>query len=69
MAQRILGRNAPCRCGSGKKYKKCHLDADRAALASNDMQSIPQAREYSDLLRSVLDPEQIRSDEVHPGRR
>ena len=26
-----LGRNEPCWCGSGKKYKKCHLDADRAA--------------------------------------
>jgi hypothetical protein len=25
------GRNDPCWCGSGKKYKKCHLDADRAA--------------------------------------
>lgn len=24
------GRNDPCPCGSGKKYKKCHLDADRA---------------------------------------
>ena len=24
--------NDPCWCGSGKKYKKCHLDADRAAL-------------------------------------
>jgi hypothetical protein len=24
-----LGRNDPCWCGSGKKYKKCHLDADR----------------------------------------
>lgn len=24
-----VGRNAPCPCGSGKKYKKCHLDADR----------------------------------------
>ncbi|MEE2609570.1 MAG: SEC-C metal-binding domain-containing protein [Acidobacteriota bacterium] len=19
-----MGRNAPCPCGSGKKYKKCH---------------------------------------------
>ena len=25
------GRNDPCWCGSGKKYKKCHLDADQAA--------------------------------------
>jgi SEC-C motif len=23
-----LGRNEPCWCGSGKKYKKCHLDSD-----------------------------------------
>jgi hypothetical protein len=22
------GRNDPCWCGSGKKYKKCHLDQD-----------------------------------------
>ncbi|MFO0747917.1 MAG: SEC-C metal-binding domain-containing protein [Myxococcota bacterium] len=22
------GRNDPCWCGSGKKYKKCHLDGD-----------------------------------------
>ncbi|MBZ0158104.1 MAG: SEC-C domain-containing protein [Alphaproteobacteria bacterium] len=22
------GRNEPCWCGSGIKYKKCHLDAD-----------------------------------------
>jgi len=25
------GRNEPCRCGSGKKYKKCCLDEDREA--------------------------------------
>ena len=22
------GRNEPCYCGSGKKYKKCHLAED-----------------------------------------
>src|SRR4051812_19958126 len=27
----VPGRNDPCHCGSGKKYKRCHLDADRAA--------------------------------------
>ncbi|MEQ8458950.1 MAG: SEC-C metal-binding domain-containing protein [Sandaracinaceae bacterium] len=26
-----LGRNDPCHCGSGKKYKKCHLAEDEAA--------------------------------------
>jgi hypothetical protein len=25
-----VGRNDPCPCGSGKKYKKCHLRADQA---------------------------------------
>jgi methionyl aminopeptidase len=25
------GRNEPCHCGSGKKYKNCHLDADESA--------------------------------------
>ena len=27
--ERKLGRNAPCWCGSGKKYKKCHFSADQ----------------------------------------
>lgn len=26
-------RNEDCWCGSGKKYKKCHLDADTAKLS------------------------------------
>lgn len=25
-----IGRNEPCHCGSGKKYKKCHLEKDEA---------------------------------------
>lgn len=24
-----LGRNDPCWCGSGKKYKKCHYESDK----------------------------------------
>jgi len=27
----VPGRNDPCWCGSGKKYKKCHLEADEKA--------------------------------------
>jgi SEC-C motif len=26
----VLGRNDPCHCGSGKKYKQCHLAKDEA---------------------------------------
>ena len=29
-AKRKLGRNEPCWCGSGKKYKQCHLRQDEA---------------------------------------
>jgi hypothetical protein len=29
------GRNDPCPCGSGKKYKNCHLRADESASFSN----------------------------------
>jgi hypothetical protein len=29
-----IGRNDPCHCGSGKKYKKCHLPADDAARSA-----------------------------------
>ena len=28
-----IGRNDPCHCGSGKKYKRCCLEKDRARLA------------------------------------
>jgi hypothetical protein len=39
-----VGRNDPCPCGSGKKYKKCHLEADAAAAAS----SAPRDDEVND---------------------
>ena len=31
-----IGRNDPCWCGSGKKYKKCHMAADLAAERRGD---------------------------------
>lgn len=31
MDSRKLGRNEPCWCGSGKKFKHCHLDQDKQA--------------------------------------
>ena len=29
------GRNDPCWCGSGKKYKRCHLDSDRRKASAH----------------------------------
>lgn len=31
---RTLGRNDDCWCGSGRKYKKCHLEDDDKKLRS-----------------------------------
>jgi preprotein translocase subunit SecA len=35
-AKERLGRNDPCWCGSGKKYKHCHWQQDRAGRATVD---------------------------------
>jgi len=42
-----VGRNDPCPCGSGKKYKKCCLKKDRAAKKSN----LETAEEQSEWLK------------------
>jgi len=49
------GRNDPCWCGSGKKYKKCHLDGDEAVARA-------RARELADARRDVA-----QSAAVPPG--
>jgi preprotein translocase subunit SecA len=39
-----IGRNEPCWCGSGKKYKKCHMASDNAGISSAP-DSVPDAPE------------------------
>lgn len=34
-ARRLPGRNEPCWCGSGQKYKRCHLRSDQQAGQAN----------------------------------
>jgi methionyl aminopeptidase len=36
-----LGRNDPCWCGSGKKYKKCHMEQDRSTKKPLSFTKIP----------------------------
>ena len=69
MAEETPGRNAPCWCGSAKKYKKCHLDADSQAAAARNRMSAPHARDIFEIRESILSPKQIRSDQVGPDRR
>ena len=57
-----IGRNAPCPCGSGKKYKKCCLEKDLAerrdaatpAATGPEWEEVenPEAQEFSDLAES-----------------
>jgi hypothetical protein len=49
---RRVGRNDPCPCGSGKKYKKCHLDAD--------------ARGRDDLVQRVFVPPELTNTDGDP---
>ncbi len=50
-----LGRNDPCHCGSGKKYKQCHLDKDeqtarqaRATAAAEAEKNAPEPEPAKD---------------------
>jgi hypothetical protein len=40
-----VGRNDPCPCGSGKKYKHCHMQADREAAQQAEIEAAQRAEE------------------------
>lgn len=42
-----IGRNEPCPCGSGKKYKRCCLHQDEAAAAERAAAAAAQAAAQS----------------------
>ena len=46
-----IGRNDPCHCGSGKKYKHCHLPIEEAARA----EQLLLRRSVDTLLPKVID--------------
>ncbi len=50
-----IGRNDPCHCGSGKKYKKCHMKEEQAAEKERSL--IQKAASYirHDLLKYARD--------------
>jgi hypothetical protein len=41
-----LGRNDPCPCGSGKKYKQCCLNAEANQAANDRSRAVPRAIEW-----------------------
>ena len=48
MIRMNVGRNGPCPCGSGRKYKKCCLNADK------DEGVLPSSNAASDVMASLL---------------
>lgn len=55
-----LGRNDPCPCGSGKKYKQCCLKAAEAQVANDRSEAVPKALQwlftkYGQTAREALD--------------
>jgi len=53
-----IGRNAPCPCGSGKKYKKCclmHQEGAKRYSPKRKMQVIPVYTELDQISNSVVD--------------
>lgn len=40
-----VGRNDPCPCGSGKKYKHCHMQIDREAAQQAEIEAAQRAEE------------------------
>ena len=48
-----IGRNDPCPCGSGQKYKRCCLPRDEAAAAARARFARPV--DESDLPRGLLE--------------
>lgn len=45
-----LGRNEPCHCGSGKKYKSCHLTADKGGSSMRPNPPLSTPMHFENLL-------------------
>ncbi|MEX2498931.1 MAG: SEC-C metal-binding domain-containing protein [Wenzhouxiangellaceae bacterium] len=41
-----IGRNDPCPCGSGRKYKKCHGQSSRSSSSDDPAQAVSQALQW-----------------------
>lgn len=55
-----IGRNDPCHCGSGKKYKKCHLEKDEAKARKE--------REIAALNAAKVMAEKAEKEKKEPGQ-
>ncbi len=54
-----IGRNDPCHCGSGKKYKRCHLRFDESGV-QNKIQTRKLPPEEAAIIRPLMEAEERR---------
>ena len=69
-----VGRNDPCPCGSGKKYKRCCLEKDEAAARALAAAPPAVAEEIADKLDAAYEEDEFTAesnaavDLVHAGK-
>jgi hypothetical protein len=76
-----IGRNAPCPCGSGKKYKKCCYEKDQQlmrdaspyeGITMTQLRSMPSLVDDADMIRGMrayelkkLEPDQLNEEQLY----
>lgn len=59
----VVGRNDPCPCGSGKKFKRCHMPVgSRSAHTHNEIHA--QHMQVTAAEQKTIDAEKRRWDEI-----
>lgn len=53
-----LGRNEPCHCGSGKKYKKCCLNKDEEKNQMDSNSNNEGCTDYEDDFEEIFEEEE-----------
>ncbi|MDB4937793.1 MAG: hypothetical protein JWP87_4765 [Labilithrix sp.] len=61
-----IGRNDPCHCGSGQKYKKCHLAKDDAAKSA-ELAAAAAAAEAAAKAKADAEAEAAEKEEKEGG--
>ncbi len=64
---KTTGRNDPCPCGSGKKYKKCHLDGDEKEK-HNELAEAAREREAEPVSEEPGSDNTVRTNETQRNR-
>ena len=64
-----LGRNDPCHCGSGEKYKKCHLEKDEAANTAMLVAEATKRREAAEAAEAEAQEKAKTDGAPAPGAR